>query len=91
MFIGDNVDKKVWVCDEQLSHHGKIEHPHFPSVSLDMSQTYVTYLGIFLLTHEDIERVKENLVMLVSWLLTKYFKSLSPLSNATSKNTSTKS
>ena len=34
----------------------------------------------FLPAHEDIERVKKNLVVLVSRILAKHFKSLSPLS-----------
>ena len=91
-FIGDNVDKKVGIRDERMGHHSKMEHmfsilvarSRLPPLSLNLTGkvTYVKSLSweSFLLTHDDVKRVKGNLAVLVSRLLTKYFKSLSHLS-----------
>ena len=99
-FIGDNVDKKVGVRDERLGHHGKMEHmfsilaarSRLPPLSLSRTGQVADVTSLpwesFLPTHEDIERVKENLVVLVSRILTKYFKSLSPFSKAVPKHIS---
>ena len=77
-FIGDNVDKKVGVCDEQLGHHGKIEHmfsllanrSRLPPLSLSCTGQVADIMSLpgnfFAYAHEDIDRVKENLVVLVS-------------------------
>lgn len=93
-FISDNVDKKVGVHDVRLGHHGEMHHmfsvlvarSRLPSLSLARTGqvTNVTSLPweSFLPTHDDVKSVKGNLVVLVSRLLTKYFKSLSPLAKS---------
>ena len=93
-FIGDNLDKKVGVSNERLDHHGKMEHmfsilavrSRLPQLSLSHTGQVTDVMSLpwesLLPTQNDIGRVKKNLVVLVSRMLTKYFKSLSPLSKA---------
>ena len=94
--FGDNVDKKVGVRNERLSHHCKMEYMYSilaarsrpPPLSLSRNRQFTDVMSLpwesFLPTHDDVWQVKENLVVLVSLrrMLTKYFKSLSPLSKA---------
>lgn len=90
-FIGDNVDKKLGVRDVRSNHSGNMLHMYsilcarsrLPS--LDLSQVgQVAHLGAinwksFLPSEADVKQVKQNLVVLVSRLLTYYVKALSPL------------
>ena len=77
--------------DERLGHHhGKMEHMFClraaPNRILPLSLSHTGQVAdvmslpwkSFLPAHEDIERVKKNLVVLVSRILAKHFKSLSP-------------
>ena len=82
------------VMSSCMGHHGKMEHMYSilaarsrpPPISLSRNRQFTDVMSLpwesFLPTHDDVWRVKENLVVLVSRMLTKYFKSLSPLSKA---------
>ena len=82
-----------WVRNKWLGYHGKMEHMfsilaahrRFPWLSFSRTGRVTDVMSpweSFLPTQDDVGRVKESLVVLVSWMLNKYFKSLSPLSKA---------
>ncbi len=90
-FVGDNVDKKPAVRDIRSDHRSEMLHmfsmliirgrlPHE-----DLSITYRTSIlpalsaSSFLPTFEDVIAIKQNLVVLVSRILTTYVKCLAPL------------
>lgn len=93
-FIGDNVDQKKGVRDPRSDHSGEMLHMYsilvsksrLPSVDLDRSgrvaQVSTLPWSSFVPSSCDVEHVKRNLVVLVSRLLTQYFKDLAPLSKS---------
>lgn len=99
-FWGDNVNMKQHVRDERSDHQGQmlntfsvlVGRSRTPAPSLShtghSSKIHEASPDMFLLTCEDIAKVKSNLVVLVSRVLTTYFSGLAPLSKAFPKHIS---
>ena len=97
-FWGDNVDKKQKVRDVRSDNQGEMLHMY--SVLIGKSRTpapalshsgHVSKLSEvpstnFLPTCEDVSKVKANLVIIISRVLTQYIKSLTPFSKAIPKH-----
>ena len=91
---GDNVDKKRKVRDVRSNHQGDMLHMYSilagksrtPEKSLARTGTVASLKSLhsisFLPTREDILIVKNNLVILVSRILTQYIQGLSCLAKA---------
>ena len=93
-FWGDNVDKKKGVRDVRSDHHGSLLHMY--SILAGRSRTNAKDLPPtgcvsplsatsaldYLPTSEDYQAVRNNLVILVSRIITKYVSSLSVLAKA---------
>ena len=91
-FIGDNVDKKRGVRDVRFDHSGQMIHMYsvlvarsrLPSLDLSREGHVADILTIswqsFLPSSHDIQQVKQNLIVMVSRVLTKYMKAFSSLS-----------
>lgn len=93
-FWGDNVDKKQNVRDLRSDHQGEMIHmfsllvglsrtpaPHLPHTGY-VSKVSEVPSELFLPTYEDVSKVKSNLVILVSRVLTQYISGLIPLRKA---------
>ena len=93
-FWGDNVDKKKKVRDVRSNHQGDMLHMYSilagksrtPEKSLTRTGTVASLKSLssisFLPTREDVLIVKNNLVILVSRILTQYIQGLSCLAKA---------
>ena len=93
-FIGDNVDKKRGVRDARSDHAGQMVHMYsvlaaksrLPTLQLERHGHVADLMTIpwksFLPSSADVQAVKDNLVILVSRILTNYIKDLSPLSKS---------
>ena len=97
-FWGDNLDKQQRVRDLRSDHQGDMLHifsilvgasrtpaPELPFTGQvsNLSHTPTQY---FLPTSSDVLEVKNNLVVLVSQILTEYFTSLAPFSKVVPKH-----
>lgn len=93
-FWGDNVDKKQNVCNLRSDHQGEMIHmfsllvglsrtpaPHLPHTGY-VSKVSEGPSELFLPTFEDVSKVKSNLVILVSHVLTQYISGLIHLRKA---------
>ena len=91
-FWGDSVDKQCWVCDLRSDNSGEMVHMF--SILVGRSRTPALELphglsnpspldglcsGYFLPSSDDVRAVKENLVRIISRILTKYISGLTPL------------
>ena len=99
-FWGDNVDRKRKVRDVRSDHQGEMLHMYSILVGRSRTQTQAEALSrtgsvgslrsmsssLFLPSAEDIQCVKNNLVILVSRVLTQYIKELQPLSKVVPKH-----
>ena len=99
-FWGDNVDRKRKVRDVRSDHQGEMLHMYSILVGRSRTQTQAEALSrtgsvgslrcmsssFFLPSAEDIQCVKNNLVILVSRVLTQYIKELQPLSKVVPKH-----
>ena len=97
-FWGDNVDKKRKVRDLRSDHQGKMLHMF--SMLVGQSRTPAPYLPcvghgcdlaivppeFFLPSSDNVEKVKVNLVTLVSRVLTQYFPALVLLAKVVPKH-----
>lgn len=89
-FWGDNVDKQQRVRDLRSDHQGNMLHMYSILVGRSRTQglghSHVGHLSkltevpadSFLPTSEDIRKVKANLIILVSRILTQYLSELTP-------------
>ena len=97
-FWGDNVDKMQKVRDLRSDHKGDMLHmfsilvarsrtpaPHLP-LEGQLSKLSEVPEEFFLPTSEDVCKVKSNLVIIVSRVLTKYFSQLAPFSKVVQKH-----
>ena len=97
-FGGDNVDKQCKVRDVRSDNQGEMLHMYSvlvgksrtPAPSLSHS-SHVSKLSqvpssSFLPTCDDVHKVKANLVIIVSRVLTQYITALTPLSKAIPKH-----
>ena len=97
-FWGDNVDKQRGVRDYRSDHHGEMVHMYSilvgrsripaPELSHSGHQSELKDVRIdsFLPQRSDVFRVKSNLVVLVSRLLTQYFPALGFLASVVPKH-----
>ena len=97
-FWGDNVDKQRGVRDYRSNHHGEMVHMYSllvgrsrtpaPELSHSGHQSELKEIPVdfFLPQQSDVVRVKSNLVILVSRLLTKYFPALRFLTSIVPKH-----
>ena len=97
-FWGDNVDKKRKVRDVRSDHQGEMVHMYSilvgksrtPAPSLShsghVSKLSQVPTSNFLPTCEDVNKVKANLIIIVSRVLTQYITALIPLSKAIPKH-----
>lgn len=97
-FWGDNVDKKRKVRDVRSDHQGEMVHMF--SLLVGKSRTpapWLTHSGqlskiprlsssMFLPTCDDVDKVKSNLLILVSRVFTQYISGLAPLSKSIPKH-----
>ena len=91
-FIGDNVDKKRGVRDVRSDHSGQMIHMYsvlvarsrLPSLGLSQEGQVADISTLpwdsFLPSSHNIQQIKQNLIVIVSRLLTEYIKAFSPLS-----------
>lgn len=90
-FIGDNVNKKKKVRDERSDNRSEMVNMYSilvvkSRVSSDLPKTGVVAdlhsipWKSFLPSHDDVLCVKQNLIVLVCRLLTKFFRDLTPFS-----------
>ena len=97
-FWGDNVDKKKKVRDLRSDHQGNMVHmfsllvgrsrtpaPELSHINPVNNLTRMTAKS-FLPSSEDITRVKENLVVIVSRVLTQYFTKLASFAKVVPKH-----
>ncbi len=97
-FWGDNVDKQRKVRDLRSDHQGKMLHmfsllvgrsrtpaPELPFTGQVSKLTEVPD-EFFLPKSADVEAVRNNLVVLVSRILTEYFPALAPFSKVVQKH-----
>ena len=97
-FWGDNVDKKQNVRDVRLDNQGEMLHMY--GVLIGKSRTPAPVLSHsgqisklsevpssdFLPTSEDVSKVKDNLVIIISRVLTQYIEGLIPFSKSILKH-----
>ena len=97
-FWGDNLDKQQHVRDLRSEHQGEMLHmfslivgksrtpaPELPFTG-QVSNLRDTSTDYFLPSSSDVVAVKNNLVVLVSRILTEYFTSLTPFSKVVPKH-----
>ena len=97
-FWGDNVDKTRKVRDLRSDNQGKVLHmfsmlvgrshtpaPQFSHVG-QLSKVTEVPSELFLPTCDDVNKVKANLVILISRVLTQYVAELAPLSKVVPKH-----
>ncbi len=97
-FWGDNVDKQRRVRDLRSDHKGEMLHmfsllvgrsrtpaPLLPHTGV-LSKLSEVPVDFFLPTSADIVKVKANLVVIVSRVLTQYIHGLAPFSKAVTKH-----
>ena len=89
-FIGDNLDKKRRVRDIRSDHQGQLLHMYSILVARTRVPTSLSRSGevapimsiptsLFLPNMQDLEKVENNLVVLVSRIITAHIKCLQPL------------
>lgn len=97
-FWGDNVDKKRKVRDFRIDNQGEMLHmfsilvgrsrmpaPQFPHVG-QLSKVTEVPSEFFLPSKDDVSKIKANLVILVSRVLTQYVADLVPLAKVVPKH-----
>ena len=97
-FWGDNVDKKRKVRDLRSDHQGQMIHmfsilvgksrtpaPELPRLGRGCNLAVVP-ADVFLPSADDVRKVKENLIVLVSRVLTQYLPALAPLAKVVPKH-----
>ena len=97
-FIGDNIDKKKGVRDARSDHQSEMLHMYsvlvarsrLPALDLPQTGQVSDVMSLspadLLPSKDDIEKVKLNLVVLVSRLITTHFKDLSAFSKVVCKH-----
>jgi hypothetical protein len=90
-FVGDNVNKKIKVRDERSDNQSETVNMYSILVAKSCVSSGFPKTGVvadlcsipwksFLQSHDDVLCVKQNLVVLVCQLLTKFFHDLTPFS-----------
>ena len=90
-FVGDNVNKKKKVRDERSDNQSEMVNMYSILVAKSRVSSDLPKTGVvadlrhipwksFLPSHDDILHVKQNLVILVCRLLTRFFRDLTPFS-----------
>lgn len=98
-FWGDNVDKKRRVKDPRADHQGHMLHmfsiivgrsrtpaPELPHTGGSLSALQLLPVGEFLPTSSDITCIKDNLVSIISRILTENIAVLAPLARMVPKH-----
>lgn len=97
-FWGDNVDTQQKVRDLRIDHQGDMLHMYSIVVAKSRTQgeglPHVGHLSKltevppaqFLPTQDDVTKIKANLVILVSRILTQYFSKLTPFAKVVTKH-----
>ena len=91
-FVGDNVDKKKGVRDIRADNHGEMKHMFSILAVRSRVPSHLAICGpgldlaglsssMVLPTSQDVQKIKKNLVILVSRILCRYIKSLSSFSS----------